>query len=186
MEKLEQKLDGLVSLIKSTQDTKSRQDIESQARLSSTMTSLSPSTSPNLATPEAAYVCDPNTVPVSNTIPGFAEANELLNFFRDQMAPQFPFIVIPQSVSAEQLHAERPFLYLAILAISSHDCAQQRGLGSLVMKQLAERMFVNYERSLDLLLGVLTYIAWYALPVTTRVIELIVLGAIIISVVIRS
>jgi hypothetical protein len=103
----------------------------------------------------------PNSIFSNSFMPNFAEANALLNLFRDQITPHFPFIVLPQSVSAEELYLERPFLYISILAITSRDCVQQEGLGKLVMKQLAERMFVYCERSLDLLLGVLTYAGWF-------------------------
>ena len=98
-------------------------------------------------------------------MPNFAEADTLLNLFRDQINPQFPFIILSQSVSAEELYLERPFLYVSILAISSRNGVQQKGLGKLIMKQLAERMFVNCERSLDLLLGVLTYAGWYVITI---------------------
>lgn len=94
-------------------------------------------------------------------MPTFAEADTILGIFRDQMTPQFPFIIIPQSLSAERLYLERPFLYISILAVTSRDSVQQQGLGKLVIKQLAEKLFVNSERSLDLLLGVLTYAGWF-------------------------
>ena len=85
------------------------------------------------------------------------EANEILNFFRDKFTPRYPFVVVPQDVSAKELYRVRPFLYTAIFAICNRDSVQQKEAGKLVMKQLAERLFVKMERSLDLLLGVLVY-----------------------------
>jgi hypothetical protein len=105
-----------------------------------------------------------NTV-VSNAsdacIPSFVEAEALIDLFRYQILPHFPFITLQQVGSAQQLYQEKPLLYIAILAISSRSSSQQKQLGQLVMKQLAERMFLNGERNLDLLLGVLTYAAWF-------------------------
>jgi hypothetical protein len=84
-------------------------------------------------------------------------SNILLNRFRDEMSPFFPFVILSPSVTADQLREQRPFLFLCVMAISCHDTAQQLYFGKQVTKQLAERMVVNTERSLDLLLGILTY-----------------------------
>lgn len=84
-------------------------------------------------------------------------SNMLLKRFRDEMSPCSPFIVLLPSMTADQLRQERPFLFSCIMAISCHDTAQQLQLGKQVIKQLAERMVVNTERSLDLLLGIITY-----------------------------
>lgn len=94
-------------------------------------------------------------------MPSFAEGDAFLETFRDQLTPQFPFLTLPQPVSAVHLYEERPFFYLCILAVTSRDSVQQQGLGKLVMKQLAERVFERSERNLDLLLGALTYATWF-------------------------
>jgi hypothetical protein len=91
---------------------------------------------------------------------GDDEANSILSIFRDEMCQAFPFIVIHDSTSAQDLRRDRPFLFLSILAVASRNGPQQLELGKSVMKQLAERMFVNGERNLDLLLGILTYAGW--------------------------
>ena len=46
----------------------------------------------------------------------FQEANSLLNIFREDIYPKFPFVKILPSVSAEDLHRDRPFLYISIMA----------------------------------------------------------------------
>jgi hypothetical protein len=200
--KLEEKLDGLVSLIKSTQDIRSSQTAEPGQQLRSDISPL------NMMTPfdnrgthstvvsslqeQAGWKTSisqngqspPNFVPIrqapsltsgpgitrypnsdqiaSNSfMPTFFEGDTLLDIFRDQLTPQFPFIVLPDSVSANNLYNERPFFYLCIVAVTSRDTVQQQGLGKLVMKQLATRVFEKSERNLDLLLGALTYTAWF-------------------------
>jgi hypothetical protein len=98
---------------------------------------------------------------LSNTfMPNFAGANALLDIFKRQMSPRFPFITIPETTSAEELYRDKPLLYISILAIASSDSAQQKGLGDLFTQDFTRRMFVNCERSLDLLLGILTYAGW--------------------------
>lgn len=91
------------------------------------------------------------------------EADYLLDKFRDNMATYFPFVVVPQTMTAKQLQEQRPYLYNAILAVSNRDPTLQRALGKSVMKELAERVIVGGERNLDLLLGVLTYAGWFVL-----------------------
>jgi hypothetical protein len=194
--KLEEKLDGLVSLIKSAQNAESSQQVmsgvtssstaipspsflaasmpfvgpqaqESPARPSAHHGSMlsqfvpfrqSPSLAPSL---EGNRPANSNSVLASNLMPSFGEANVLLAVFRDQLTPQFPFIVLSQSVSAESLSQERPLFYISILAVTSRDSVQQQALGKIVMKQLSERVFEKGERNLDLLLGALTYASWF-------------------------
>lgn len=97
------------------------------------------------------------TTPLKACEPTPAEANNLLQRFRDEMTPCFPFIVVSPSMTAEQLSQERPFLYACIIAVSSLDPSQQTQIGKLIMKQLADRMIVKSQRNLELLLGILTY-----------------------------
>lgn len=170
MESLEQKLDGLVSLIKSTHDIRAPQVIDQGHQLAaSTLTSMA-STAPynGLSTPTSTVTSEqlvsrPPLDSISDTMfpmPDFRTANEHLDLFRDQFAPHFPFIVLPKSVRAETLCVERPFFYISILAMVSRDTDQRIALGKVVVHQLAEKVFVKCERSLDLLLGILTYGAW--------------------------
>jgi hypothetical protein len=94
-------------------------------------------------------------------LPTTDDANALLEIFQGQACLYFPFISVPKSTSAEELRRERPFLYLAIMAVTSRKSYQKEELGKFIVRQIAERVFVNGERSLDLLLGVLTFAAWF-------------------------
>jgi len=100
-----------------------------------------------------------------NFMPSFAEGDALLTIYRDQMTPQFPFIVVENTVSAETLNLEKPFFYLCIIAVTKLNSAHQKALGKLIMKELGERLFARGERNLDLLLGALTYASWYVCQV---------------------
>jgi hypothetical protein len=197
VERVEQKLDGVVSLIESIHEVVSNQRKLASAlddRTASTTASHPPrfinqseSQIPHGLHDQISQNTDPSTsgiYPVSDApagqsslsesqhsgsilsnayMPNFAEANALLDIFKGQMSPNFPFIAIPQSMSAEELYHDKPFFFISILAIASRDSVQQKGLGKLLIKQFAERMFVNCERNLDLLLGILTYAGWLVL-----------------------
>ena len=197
MAKLEEKLDGLVTLLKSTQERSSSEalppmnfnklPIPSRQIAPPTTTSQSPcegipeqgwihleitnstASSQPSQTPDG-YVLTPDNSPAAFCCPGpplpesldftFDEANILLDEWRDHMAPFFPFIIVPPSLSAKDLQRDRPYLLKSILAVASRDCIQQLALGKWLVRQLAERVAVNGERNLDLLLGLLTYTGW--------------------------
>lgn len=167
MGSLEQKLDSLVSLIKSTQDPE-LQGIDQSQRFQPSVSGSTASTQYDPTSPQgitAAQIRLPDNLQepssdMNTVVPNFVEANLLLTFFRDEMIPKFPFIALPQGISAEDLYRTRPFLYISILAVAVRDNAQQIMLGKHVMRQLAEKMFVSGERSLDLLQGILTYGGW--------------------------
>ncbi|KAH8428439.1 uncharacterized protein LDX57_006137 [Aspergillus melleus] len=76
--------------------------------------------------------------------------------------PQFPFVVIPATTNASQLHAQYPFLLLTIIAACSEDdFALQKTLDHEIKRQICVRIIMNDERSMDLLLGLLVHTAWY-------------------------
>ena len=105
----------------------------------------------------------PETRPSFGINPSPDEAEVLLNRFR-QMIPYFPFMVLPTSTSARDLIRDRPFLYHCIMAASCRIPARQIAFGEEMMQYLGEQMLVKGEKSLDLLLGILTYVGWFANP----------------------
>ncbi|KAJ6098267.1 hypothetical protein N7499_002641 [Penicillium canescens] len=77
------------------------------------------------------------------------------------MTPHFPFVVVAPSTSITQLHQEKPFLSLAILASAAYDnMPLQRALGKEIKKCVASRMLINGEVSFELLQGLLVFLAW--------------------------
>lgn len=54
---------------------------------------------------------------------------EALATYRTQLMPVFPFVVIPDGAKAEQLKAERPYLFAAVrMAACTTDIRSRRGL----------------------------------------------------------
>ncbi|KAI1412495.1 putative C6 transcription factor [Hypoxylon sp. FL1857] len=88
------------------------------------------------------------------------EAEAYLNVFRSQMLKHLAFIHIPQNVTAQQLSQTRPFLFQAIVAVASPFTHQKITRGEELKRVLAQNVLVQNQSSLDLLLGLLTYIAW--------------------------
>lgn len=91
---------------------------------------------------------------------GLEDPEILLSRFRDDMNPNFPFISIPDSVSAATLRYTRPTLFTVIMALTTRNTSRHVQLGRQFMQQVADRIYVRGERNLDLLLGIMAYSAW--------------------------
>ena len=76
------------------------------------------------------------------------------------MATYFPFIIVPESTTAYELHHDRPFLWLCIMSVASKSSIQQKALGKEIKITIGREIFVEGKNNLDLLLGLLVYVAW--------------------------
>jgi hypothetical protein len=91
-------------------------------------------------------------------------AAALLENYQASMANYFPFVVIPPDTTAQHLRISKPFLFLSVMAVSSYQkTGQQTTLSAEIMKRLSEQMLFKGEKSLDLLQGVLIYAEWSVL-----------------------
>ena len=88
------------------------------------------------------------------------EGKEYLDRYRTKFFPYFPIIYIAPDVTVESLRASRPYVWLAIRAICSRKLIRQRALSIQMRKILAQKVVVECIRSLDLLQGILLYVAW--------------------------
>ena len=93
---------------------------------------------------------------------GLAAAARRLETFRRGFVNYFPFVVVPPTVSVEALRYDNPFLFLCIMAATSfEDPKLQRRLGQEIKKQICDRLVMGHEVSMDLLQGLLVFVAWY-------------------------
>ncbi|KAF2144124.1 uncharacterized protein K452DRAFT_267286 [Aplosporella prunicola CBS 121167] len=118
--------------------------------------------------------------PTANSGPSDAVAERCLHQFQTYMAPYFPFVVIPQGTTIAQLRATKPFLLNAIVTVASYqNLDHQRKLGDGLMASVAHGLLMRGEKSLDMLQGLLVWLAWYhphlfVNPNTTMILQLIV------------
>lgn len=199
VEKLEEKLDGLVTLIRSAQETGLPAGLplgtasgsslgQMPSNLSNPMptqpVSLNPfpsweddqtynKTQPSIPSSDSPYTAETgesssnakSSPAYQLEIDGFDLGSEdpdvLLTIFRDEMSPSFPFVSMTGFPQAADLRRDRPSLYTAIMAVTTRNSARGKALGQSFLKQLAERMVVNGERNMDLLLACLVFVAWY-------------------------
>nr|POE71801.1 hypothetical protein CFP56_11677 [Quercus suber] len=88
------------------------------------------------------------------------EAGELLNEYR-RMQYSFPFVPLTTEMTVQSLSQEKPMMLLAIMTVSSwrHRSTQMR-LEKRFRTELADRTIVNPRKDLELLQGMLVYLAW--------------------------
>jgi hypothetical protein len=83
--------------------------------------------------------------------------------------PQHPFVMIPHHLPASVLRAHHPFLMMAVRVIASFEGLQSmHARMQLVTGAIADRMFRQSERSLDLLMGIVVILGWHHYHCTRR------------------
>ena len=110
-------------------------------------------------TRSTAYHCPDGTL-VSGLEPSSDQAEECLNTFRPHMATYFPFILVPESTAAHELRRDRPFLWLCIMSVAVKSTAQQKALGREVKITMGREIIAEGKNNIDLLLGLLVFVAW--------------------------
>jgi hypothetical protein len=94
---------------------------------------------------------------VSNEIEGEA----ILQTFREEMEPQFPFVVIGTSSGFEQLKDERPLLLLAVVMVGlRHDQTRQEIVARRIREIIGQDILTSSQQNFDLLQCLLVYINW--------------------------
>jgi len=97
---------------------------------------------------------------ISKGVVTFDLAERSLQLFRTK-ACNFPFVVISEQASLDFLRRERPFLLHSILTFGAQaDLKLQRTLELELRESLSKKVIVNGEKSIDLLQGILLYLAW--------------------------
>jgi hypothetical protein len=89
------------------------------------------------------------------------KAQSLLGIFRG-MCQYFPFVIIPADATVQSLFYDKPFLLLSVLtASSSKEKRLQHVLEEELRSTLSTKVVFAGEKSLDLLQGLLVYLAWF-------------------------
>lgn len=120
----------------------------------------------------------PLATPTSSTVSSAFMSSSLspssasisLNTFRSRMLHHFPFVHLPSHLRAEQLRLERPFLFRAIVCVTSSSVEDKRTTSLELKRVLCETAFLqrspqrnqqeSQQQTIDLLLGLLVYVAW--------------------------
>jgi hypothetical protein len=101
-----------------------------------------------------------NPYSLSPSVPSANQPDERLNFFRSRMLPSFPFLNLTPDMTSWYLRQNRPFLLQAIHTVTTFS-TQERFVQSEELKRLLfTSALIKVESNIDLLLGLLTYLAW--------------------------
>lgn len=84
----------------------------------------------------------------------------LMEIYRG-MTDYFPFVPLPKDCSCQELVLQRPMLMFAVLTVSSHDSARLKTKLSREFRKVVMVKVMNGEKNLDLLQGLLVFIAWH-------------------------
>lgn len=77
------------------------------------------------------------------------------------MVDFFPFVPLPKECFCRDLIQQRPMLMFAVLTVASYDSALLQLTLSREFRKVATVKIMNGEKSLDLLQGLLVFIAWH-------------------------
>ncbi|KAF6521915.1 hypothetical protein HZS61_013443 [Fusarium oxysporum f. sp. conglutinans] len=86
----------------------------------------------------------------------------MLETYRQEMMPLFPFVWIGLDESPEKLFQERPMLYMAIMVVTCQENIEvQQELAQKYREEIGRRIWTLTEKNLQLLQGILVFLAWY-------------------------
>ncbi|KFY78967.1 hypothetical protein V498_09002 [Pseudogymnoascus sp. VKM F-4517 (FW-2822)] len=119
-----------------------------------------PSTDPSPLAQDSTDLFSPSRYPPSPSEPPSHQAEESLSFFRSQMLPYFPFINLAPDITAWQLQQTRPFLLQAIVAVTTFSTHKRLDRIEDLKRVLFTSALQEVQSNIDLLLGLLTYLAW--------------------------
>jgi len=90
-------------------------------------------------------------------------ATQLFNKFKTDLAHHFPLLYFPPGTTALDFNQKKPILFLAILAATaiSVDPILGRALNSKLEKVYTDKIFVNGEKSLELIQSLLISVTWW-------------------------
>lgn len=151
---------------KKVSNTSSAKRLQLEDKLDDLVSLLRTHTAPSAATSSGdSTLLTPPSLNVSpQTFSGVVAESVLtehqLHYFREHHLKYFPFMLLPHNITADHLQQEKPVLSLTIRTICTKAVSQQTKLSKLCRETLAEKVFVNGERSLDLLQGCIVCTAW--------------------------
>ncbi|KUI64004.1 Transcriptional regulator WAR1 [Cytospora mali] len=185
---LEEKLDDLVSLIRSQAVAKGANNAAStppapdvaldQPHTSShvaTVSSIPSGSSPRmvaLPNPHTSdmWCIDNVTEEMTSTCRGPGSeydhyiphdiAEDSIAYFRRVSISFAPIVYISPTTSSEQLRQSRPLLWLSILSSTARSTKEAHAIGDRIRQIVSQKVLLEAERSMDLLQGLLVFLTW--------------------------
>lgn len=97
------------------------------------------------------------------------EAELLLQKFKLEFSQFFPFVVIPPEQNFLDLKNKNPFVTIVVLMIGCrHDNVLQTTIAKKIRELISYSTLIKGEKNLDLLQGVMLFLAWWVTPNFTQ------------------
>ncbi|KAL6229096.1 hypothetical protein BDW75DRAFT_225674 [Aspergillus navahoensis] len=162
IEEMDAKLDSVLSLLQSVYEQPSSPNSASQSRKGTTSPELQSSSKPASAPllPQPNIQHPPLMAGYSLTSPEPRDPEAALGQFRGSMLRFCPFIYLPPDLTAPKLQQERPFLFEAILAVTTRSVQERLAWSKRIKSTISYALVLENQSNIDLLLGLLTYAAW--------------------------
>jgi hypothetical protein len=122
----------------------------------SSLSANAPSTSSTASVPPDGDIIDEEILTPE-------QADTLVELYKSDMMPHFPFVAIQPHTTSRVLRTEKPFLFLAILSVACfHDLNNQERLGNRFKYMVSEKVLLGGDDclSLEYLQGLLIVLAW--------------------------
>ncbi|EAW17058.1 Zn(II)2Cys6 transcription factor domain-containing protein [Aspergillus fischeri NRRL 181] len=135
---------------------------------SSNTTLVTPASTTPRFTEGLNFATDALHYSLSTPAPSPNQADERLNFFRSRMLPSFPFIDLTPDITSCYLRQNRPFLLQAIHTVTTFSTQERLTQVEELKHLLFTSALLQVQSNIDLLLGLLTYLAWSTDPFLGR------------------
>ncbi|KAI9745103.1 MAG: hypothetical protein M1818_001381 [Claussenomyces sp. TS43310] len=156
---LESKLDNLVSLVQSSQLVSEDEKRDSPASTAASSSTQAPSSASHPSSQTDSGTSISQAGPAHYDLPQ-RDPDSLLTVFREELADQFPFVIIPPAVTAHDLGQSKPILLKTILMVTSfHDKTSQVAMAHEIMEYYSLHILLKAEKSLELLQSLLVSLA---------------------------
>ncbi|KAK3322914.1 hypothetical protein B0H66DRAFT_555490 [Apodospora peruviana] len=182
IEKLEKKVDDILSLLKTTTPNSAQASAQLGIEGVSDSTTWGGSSSPTSSQQpinELSALQPPNNCPLDHDA-----ADKILHNYRTNYSPRFPFVQIPSTTSVFQLVLQRPFLFKVIAhVVAPPKNSSRAAFHQWFLSCLMDKMTREQDKTLELLQAILIFIAWgdYYLCGDSRGSEILLLAMSLVS-----
>ncbi|KAJ5227234.1 uncharacterized protein N7469_007240 [Penicillium citrinum] len=168
---LEAKLDNIVSLLQTTGSASGIPTDWEHAAPAPTNAQSTPcflpkadnaiSTSTGIPSPVSSTSTDCSISNACNSLQISPEdAEKTLRNFRTQNMKFIPFLHIPSHVTSQQLRLERPFVWLAIMAVLTPGIDRRDVAFNHITSIIHQKILIEVSPSMEMLLGIMIFITW--------------------------
>lgn len=100
-------------------------------------------------------------------------AASLINIYINALMPHYPVVVLAENFIIDDLRRDKPVLFLSIIAAAAGKCDPQLRsvLSTELLQTFATKLFINGEKSLELVQSLIVTVVWYLPPVNSGMLK---------------